>query len=183
MQEDANAPPPVDPVDHIEWRDGETLNPNFWNPNVVFNPELHLLERSILRTGWVQPILINPDGIIIDGFHRWRLAMTSKPLLQRYRGRVPCSVIDVDELGAMLLTVRMNRAKGSHIATRMHEFVTRLLNDFHVDPTWLAQEIGATKEEIDLLTQENVFKARKLQDHRYSRAWYPIETGTRPEDP
>jgi len=167
--------PACDPVDRIEWRDAATLNSNLWNPNVVFNPELELLERNILKMGWVQPILINPDGLIIDGFHRWQLARSSKKLLERYGGKVPCSVIQVGQVEAMLLTVRMNRARGTHVATRMHELVSRLLNEFHMDPAELALEIGATKDEVELLSQENVFKARNLKDYRYGRAWYPVE--------
>ena len=63
-----------DPINNIEWLDANELDGNDYYPNVVFTPELKLLELSILKTGWVQPILISRDKIIIDGFHRWSLS-------------------------------------------------------------------------------------------------------------
>lgn len=165
-----------DPITSIEWRDARSLLQNDYNPNIVFTPELRLLERSLLQTGWVQPILINQDGIIIDGFHRSRLSIDSKRIVERYNYQCPCAVLDVDRATAMLLTVRMNRAKGTHVAVRMAEMIKELIDKHHVDPKQIADEIGATKEEIDLLYQDGVFKARNLKDYKYSKAWYPIET-------
>lgn len=166
----------LDPISRIEWRDASTLDGNDYNPNVVFTPELRLLERSLLKTGWVQPILINKEGVIIDGFHRSRLSLDSKPLRERYGGRCPCAVLDVDRATAMLLTIRMNRAKGSHVALRMSNIVRELIDQHHLDPSEIAQEIGATRDEIDLLYQEDVFKQRNIKDYAYSKAWYPAES-------
>lgn len=161
---------------NIDWRDAKTLDGNSWNPNCVFMPELRLLERSILLQGWLQPILINPRGIVIDGFHRWRLSLDSERIREKFAGKVPCVVMDVDDGHAMLLTVRMNRAKGTHVAMRMASLVRRLLDEFHFTPEQIAVELGATADEVALLSQENVFKARDLKNYAYSKAWYPIET-------
>lgn len=137
-----------DPISRIEWRKARDLQANGYNPNVVFTPELKLLERSILKTGWVQPILITPKGTIIDGFHRHRLAQDSKKLLEKYSGLVPCAVLDIDESQAMILTIRMNRAKGTHIAVRMSEIVHKLIDEYNLPPEQIAQEIGATKMKL-----------------------------------
>ena len=169
-------PKSIDPIGNIEWRDAETLTANAWNPNVVFNMELRLLERSILKTGWVQPILITKFGTIIDGFHRWMLARESVQMKTRYNGQVPCAVLDVPEDVAMLLTVRMNRAKGTHVAVRMSTLVKALIDDHHYDVQMVADEIGATKDEVELLYQDSIFEAKHLKDYRYSRAWVPEET-------
>lgn len=168
-----------DPITRIEWRDAHSLNANDYNPNHVMSPEMRLLERSILKTGWVQPILITKDGTIIDGFHRTTLSRASKALQEVYAGKVPCTVLDVDRAQAMILTVRMNRAKGSHIALRMSKMVAELVNELGVSPDALADEIGATKHEIDLLLQEGVFKAKKIKEHKYSKAWEPYEDGVK----
>jgi ParB-like chromosome segregation protein Spo0J len=164
-----------DPISNIEWRDASTLDANDYNPNAVFTPELRLLERSLLLTGWVQPILITREGTIIDGFHRTRLAMESAALRARYGGKVPCAVLDVTRDKAMILTIRMNRAKGSHVAVRMSEIVRELIDVHHCDPQEVAIEIGATKEEIDLLYQDGVFKMKNMDAYRYGKAWYPAE--------
>lgn len=164
-----------DPINSIEWRDAASLNANNYNPNLVFRPELQLLERSILLTGYVQPILITPDRTIIDGFHRVMLARDSVNLQKRYKGQVPCAVLDVPRDRAMLLTIRMNRAKGTHVAVRMSQIVHELIDVFHCDPQEIAIEIGASREEVDLLYQDGVFKMKNIADYQYSKAWYPAE--------
>lgn len=165
-----------DPINNIQWLDAHELEANDYNPNAVFSPELKLLERSILRTGWVQPVLISRDKIIIDGFHRWSLSKDSKAIRAKYNGKVPCAVLDVDRGEAMVLTVRMNRAKGSHIAVRMSEMIKELIDIHKYDVGDLCAELGATKKEIDLLYQDGVFKARNIKDYKYSKAWVPAES-------
>lgn len=171
-----------EPLMNIEWRDSRTLNANDYNPNVVFNQELRLLERSIMLTGWVQPILITKDGTIIDGFHRSRLSQESKQLINKYNYLCPCAVLDVPREQAMVLTIRMNRAKGSHVALRMSHIVHELIDDLKMPPEQVAQEIGATKAEVDLLYQDNVFTMKGIKDYKYSKAWYPAESRNRKRD-
>lgn len=166
-----------DPIGNIEWIEAEGLRANSYNPNVVFGPELKLLERSILLTGWVQPILVTPERTIIDGFHRWRLSCESTALRKRYAGRCPCVVLPVSRAQAMVMTVRMNRAKGSHVAVRMSALVRALIDEHGLDRQEIADEIGATMAEVELLYQESVFAAKNSKDYSYSKAWYPIETG------
>lgn len=170
---------PTDPISCIEWRRADELDANDYNPNVVFTPELRLLEKSILKTGWVQPILINPEGTIIDGFHRATLARTSEAIRQRYGGRCPCAIIRCGRAAAMLMTVRMNRAKGSHVAVRMSALVRELIDEHQLDPQEIADEMGATLDEVELLRQEGVFKHRNLDKAPFSRAWVPEEDGRR----
>ena len=165
----------TDPIERIEWRLASSLKANNYNPNVVFTPELRLLERSILTQGWVQPVLINEDGTIIDGFHRSRLAQDSEALRAKYQGRVPCAVLHLTRPEAMLATIRMNRAKGSHVAARMHDIVRELIDDHDLDPQEIAQAIGANRDEVDLLYQEGVFAVKDIKNYAYSKAWVPVE--------
>ncbi|WP_039828123.1 ParB N-terminal domain-containing protein [Nocardia testacea] len=173
-------PTPADenPIDHIQWVPADTLDPNVWNPNRVHRPELRLLERSLLSTSWIQPLMVNPDRIIIDGFHRWRLSQDSAAVRKRWRGRVPVAVLDVDRPTAMLMTIRINRAKGTHAAVEMSAIVHELLTVHHLDPDQIAAEIGGTRQEVDLLAQDGVFTARGIADHAYSPAWYPKDAKT-----
>jgi hypothetical protein len=76
----------------------------------------------------------------------------------------------------MIVTIRMNRAKGTHVAVRMSEIVRTLIDQMGVLPEELAQDIGATKAEIDLLYQEGVFKMKNIKDYKYSKAWVPSDT-------
>lgn len=160
-----------DPINHIEWIDSRELKANDYNPNVVFTPELKLLESSILLTGWIQPILIDKEYNIIDGFHRASLSKDSKKMIERYQYKAPVCMLPLDRPQAMLMTVRINRAKGTHIATRMSEMIKELIDKHGLLHEEIMAGIGASRKEVDLLYQEGVFKARKLDKVKYSQAW------------
>jgi len=172
-----------DPIRFIEWLDASTLNTNDYNPNVVFNTELRLLERSIMKTGWVQPILVGREGlVVIDGFHRKMLAQESKALRERYHGQVPCAVLNVSRAEAMIMTIRMNRAKGSHVAVRMASIIKELVDVHGVPKEDIGKEIGATAMEVDVLYQDSLFKARSLSSYEYSKAWVAAEKPSERKD-
>ena len=169
---------PIDPLNTFAWYRCSDLSANDYNPNVVLTPELRLLERSILKSGWVQPVIAAPSLIIIDGFHRFMLSKDpAGQLYVRYGGWLPVVILDVSDGEAMLLTIRMNRAKGTHVALRMSAIVRKLIDVHHMDPQQIMAEMGATREEVDLLYQEDVFKAKNIAGYVYSKAWEPREDG------
>lgn len=165
-----------DPICNITWLPSDDLNGNDYNPNFVMDGELRLLERSILKQGWIQPVLVNPDNIIIDGFHRVKLSQQSKALRRKYDGMVPCVVLKISRPKAMLLTVRINRAKGTHAAVRMADLIKELIDEHGFEREEVAAEIGATAKEVDLLYQDSIFHAKGLEKYRYSNAWIPKES-------
>lgn len=171
----------ADPINHILWVPAASLVSNHYNPNRVHKPEMRLLERSLLLTGWLQPLLVNPDRIIIDGFHRWRLAQDSQRIQQRWGGRVPVAVLDLSEPEAMMMTIRINRAKGTHVAVHMSAIVHALIEKHFYDPQEIAAGIGANLDEVRLLAQDGVFEIKGIKDWAYSQAWYPAEDGRRAE--
>lgn len=161
------------PISNIEWRGADDLKANEYNPNMVLTQELKLLEHSILKNGWLHPILITADGTIIDGFHRWALSRSSKAIRAMTGGRVPCVVLPISEPERMLLTIRINRAKGVHAAVKMSDIIKKLVNTYGYTMPAICEGIGATKDEVELLMAEDVFKALKIPEHQYSKAWYP----------
>ena len=168
----------MDPIDHIQWLPASSLRANHWNPNRMHKQESKLLTLSILETGWIQPILANKTGLIIDGFHRWRLAQDESALVARWGGLCPVATLDMPDDEAMAVTVRINRAKGSHVAVEMHRLVADLLTNWGWTRERVATSIGATLKEVDVLAQSGVFAARKTADHKYSPAWYPVEAAS-----
>lgn len=166
-----------EPVENIKWIDCDSLKANHYNPNRVMNAEMNLIERSILRTGWIQPILVNKNLTIIDGFHRWTLSRLSTQLREKYHGKVPCAVLDVSDAEAMVITVRINRAKGTHLAFRMSEYIKELLTVHKIPMDDLAKDIGATMDEVELLRRGDVFEAKDIENWAYSEAWFPAESG------
>jgi ParB-like chromosome segregation protein Spo0J len=165
----------LDPINNIQWLEADSLIANAWNPNRVHKAELKLLEYSLLSTGWIQPILANKDNLIIDGFHRWRLSQDSKAIKARWGGKVPVAVLDIDRPHAMLMTIRINRAKGSHVAVNMSEIVRELLEVHGYAAEEIAKEMGANLDEVNLLAQDGVFAVKNIAKWSYSPAWYPVE--------
>jgi ParB-like chromosome segregation protein Spo0J len=142
----------------------------------VYTPELKLLKLSLLTQGWMQPILVNREGdkfVIIDGFHRYMLAKEDAEVKAMSNGKVPCAVLDLDKADRMMLTIRINRAKGSHIAIKMHDIIVKLVEDHAQAPAQIAKQIGATSQEVELLLMDGVFKKLDSANHKYSKAWYP----------
>jgi hypothetical protein len=167
----------LEPVENIQWIPCDELKANHYNPNRVMNAEMNLIEKSIMKTGWIQPILVNTNRTIIDGFHRWTLSKLSTQLRERYEGKVPCCVLDVSDAEAMIITVRINRAKGTHLAFRMADYVKEIVQTHKVPIDQLARDIGATLDEVQLLMQNDVFSAKKIENWTYSEAWVPAESG------
>lgn len=167
----------LEPVENIKWIHSSELKANHYNPNRVMNAEMNLIERSILKTGWIQPILVNRNNIIIDGFHRWTLSQCSEQLKDKYKGKVPCCVLDVSDTEAMVITVRINRAKGTHLAFRMSEYVREIVEKHGVPMDELAKDIGATFEEVQLLMKSDMFEHKDVENWAYSEAWFPAESG------
>jgi ParB-like chromosome segregation protein Spo0J len=165
------------PISRIQWIDVNKLNPNEYNPNHVLTAEMKLLKFSILKSGWIQPILVSEDMHIIDGFHRYTLAKTQDDVWALTHGKVPCAVLDINEAERMMLTVRINRAKGNHIALKMHELVTTLVETHGLSPDEIGKNIGADKHEIETLLMENVFEKKDVANKPFSRAWYPKGSG------
>lgn len=164
-----------EPIDNIVWVHAGTLTANNYNPNYVVGPELRLLEHSLLSTGWIQPILATKDGEIIDGFHRWKLATDSKKVFSRWGGMVPVAYLPIPRHKAMAMTVRINRAKGQHVAVRMADLVRELVDDHGLTPAEVAEEIGGTVAEVELLYDNSLFKSMDLKNYRYSREWVPYD--------
>jgi len=171
-----------DPIDNVKWVPISSIKPNNWNPNFVFGPEMKLLEHAILTDGWLQPLIISTNGILIDGFHRFLLSNESKEIKKKYKGMVPVVERDISDAEAMMLTVRINRAKGTHTAFRMAELVQQLVDDHGISYEEIMDGIGAKRDEVDLLYKGGVFKKRDLDHWEYSKAWYPEEVPTAPED-
>jgi len=161
------------PINHIQWIHKDKLKANNYNPNHVFPKELELIARSIQRNGWLQPIIINQDNTIIDGFHRVTLIKTTPQLSKLTNHKIPCIQLNLTPTQQKLLTIRINRAKGTHTAYKMHEVIQQLHHEGLTIET-IAKEIGANKEEITLLLHDNIFEKENFTEtSKYSQAWTP----------
>jgi len=154
------------PIESIVWKSPHDLNANDYNPNHVISKEMKLLELSIKKSGWVQAILITEEDVIIDGFHRVTIARVNN-------WKVPCAVLQMSEAERIMLTIRINRAKGTHVALKMASIMKHLVNDLGVPKSKICEGIGCDKSEVELLLLEDVFEKEDIKSHQYSNAWYP----------
>lgn len=131
----------------------DTLRPNRWNPNEQ-DPETFRKElASIRRFGFVQPIIVRPDGDnrweIIDGEHRWKAA--------RELGMATVPIFDVGPIPdseAQQLTVILNELRGKPNEKKLGEVLKNLL----------ASETLDRLTEVMPYTKEQYGKIAKLPD-------------------
>lgn len=153
------------PLTDIVWKSADELTANDYNPNVVQPQELELIELSLRKHGWLQAILVTQHNVIIDGFHRWSIS-------KKNGWQVPCIVFDMTEQERKLLTIRINRAKGTHVAVRMSDIVKSLVND-GLSREYVAEQIGAKIFEVNLLLEDSIFTKHNVEQHTYSKSWVP----------
>lgn len=159
------------PLDHVEWRDPKTLFANSYNPNRVFGAEFELLKVSILASGWTQPVVIQPSGEIIDGFHRWTLSRTDPDIQAVSGGLVPCVVSKLSKEEQILATVRHNRARGAHGILKMADIVRQLV-DLGLDAKGIAARLKMHEAEVErLLTAPSAADA--FGKDTYGKGWVP----------
>lgn len=164
------------PVSTVEWLDPSELSANTYNPNVVAPPELRLLAVSILEDGWTQPIVARADGEIVDGFHRWRLAVTDPKIAAVAGGLVPVvRLAPADAVHQRMSTIRHNRARGSHHVVRMAEIVRGLLDD-GLTPAEVIARLEMESEEVERLAERGRMTERGAGE-TLSKAWVPDTSG------
>lgn len=167
----------TDPITKIQWVDAQKLQANHYNPNVVLDQELNLLEFSILSNGWIQPVLIDEEYNIIDGYHRAYLSKNSKKLQAKYEGKCPVVIMEMSVPERMMLTVRINRAKGNHVSVKMHDIVKTLIDEYKLTEKEICKGMGCTLAEVRLLYKDDVFDHLNIREHKYSRSWRSPKQG------
>jgi hypothetical protein len=161
------------PLDVVEWVDPRTLRANDYNPNKVFRPEMELLKLSIMEDGWTQPIVATPDGVIVDGFHRFTLGSTDPDIRRMSGGLVPVVRTSPTSAGnARAATVRHNRARGQHGIMSMGEIV-RAMQTEGMPSEVICQKLGMEEEELIRLADERPSPNRAGKDS-FGRGWVPV---------
>tara|TARA_R110000868_G_scaffold337367_1_gene598271 strand:+ start:4715 stop:5212 length:498 start_codon:yes stop_codon:yes gene_type:complete len=161
------------PLDKITWIDRNELKPNNYNPNKVAPPELKLLKISIMEDGWTQPIVINPDHTIVDGFHRWTVS-GHKEIFDLTDGKVPTVMIEPKDFSQQqMATIRHNRARGTHGVLEMSNIVTDMVSD-GVSGEEIMKRLSMEREEVvRLLFRAGIPKSDVFKESEFSSAWKP----------
>ena len=135
----------------------EKIRANAYNPNVTMPPEMKLLELSIWEDGYTMPCVcyhIEDEDIyeLVDGYHRYRVMLTSKRVYEREKGLLPVSVIRKSLAERMASTIRHNRARGVHKIELMSKLVGDLCKS-GMSYAWIRRILGMDKDELLRLKQ------------------------------
>lgn len=148
-----------------------SIRPPKWTTSCyIVSPDYKRLSKSIDTYGFFSPIVIQKDGAIIDGFHRWTVAN------ELNISQVPVVVADVDDIEAMLLHIDLNRYRGIVIAKYLSRMMQRIMESDRFSEDQLRERMGLGQDEFDILLDGTLIKMRKIKQHSYSPAWVPIES-------
>ena len=105
--------------------------------------EFDRLKRDIERHGVTSPIIVNADGVVIDGHHRLRIWK----LLKKPFKTLPVEVVNADDAQAKELAVSLNACRRHMSDAELDEYVGKgLLEGKSVRD--MAEETGKSKSTI-----------------------------------
>lgn len=166
-----------EPVSCIQWVPAEMIAANDYNPNTMTPVEKKLLELSLLKDGFTQPVVVTRSGPdaknyqVVDGYHRFTLSQKPK-LRKRLLGHVPVVCIRTrwdEPAGLMATTIRHNRARGQHRVAAMSDIV-RDLSRLGWNDERISKELGMEQDEVLRLKQISGL-TELFRSGEYSEAW------------
>lgn len=175
-----------EPVDFVEWVSVDEVEANDYNPNSVAPPEMDLLRLSIVADGYTQPIVTNEEGdtrVVVDGFHRNRVARECEDVAARVQGYLPVVQIRGDRTDRgdrMASTIRHNRARGKHQVIAMSDIVLELKRRNWSDEK-IGKQLGMDPDEVLRLAQITGL-AEAFKDRDFSQAWEAILSDEEADD-
>lgn len=161
------------PINKVEWVHRDTLKPNYYNPNSVAPPEMKLLKISIIEDGWTQPIVATPDGVIVDGFHRWTVSGHTE-VYGLTGGYVPVVFIKPkDDASQKMATIRHNRARGTHAVLKMADIVESMIKE-GLSGDEICERLQMELEEVvRLANRKGIPKTAIVVKSTFSKSWNP----------
>ena len=147
-----------------------------WRATHTLKPDLSLLVDSISDYGLLSPIVVQKStNLVIDGHHRLIAISLSKSLTKMFSPGVFCNVVEVDDIDAMVMHIRLNRARGTIVAKHMSSIVKSLNQSRKYSIDEIDKLFNMVLPESELMLDGSLLKMRKTKEHIYSPAWVPIE--------
>jgi ParB-like chromosome segregation protein Spo0J len=133
---------------------------------------MRLLKLSITEDGWTQPIVITPEFEVVDGFHRWSLALFDVDIQRISNGLVPCVILEKkNRADRQYSTVRHNRARGQHGIKKMVTIIQELYQAGESKES-IMRRMGLDEEEFDRLIDFSTSPENKSKDS-FGKGWIP----------
>ncbi len=150
----------------------DLVHGNEYNPNKVAPPEMRLLTLSIEKDGMTMPVVVADDKngwVVVDGFHRRRVAKAKAHIRQSLGGYLPIVRLNKSLEDRITSTVRHNMARGAHQVELTAKLVT-LLRRHNWTNERIGKELGMDPDEVLRLKQMQGL-AEAFSDREFSRAW------------
>jgi ParB-like chromosome segregation protein Spo0J len=146
-----------------------------WRATHCLKPDQRVLVQSLTESGWLLPLVATPNGTLVDGHYRWQLARENKRLAKVLGDLVPVHVVDVDEVDAMVMHLRLNMGRGRVVGHKASQVLRLVLRSGKYTDVQLQEQLRLNDDEWDLLVDGDLVKKRNVPEHRYSPAWVPVE--------
>lgn len=116
------------------------------NPNQMTDIQMDGLSESLKMFGFVEPIIVNQDNMLVDGEHRYTAWMRL--------GHTTIKAIKLDLTGAELKLLRQakNKLKGQHDIVKDMDELQALLSNY--DSSVVAALTGQTTESLEYLISQ-----------------------------
>jgi len=146
-----------------------------WNATHILRPDLLVLAESMATDGMLSPFIVQRSGgNVIDGSQRLKLILGNKHFEEMF-AEVPVVWKDVSDTKAMIMHVQLNRGRGSILAKALSSIVRTLKRSRALDVADFGKKFCMKGDELELMLDGTILKHRKVANHRYSRAWVPVE--------
>jgi len=132
----------------------EELRPNEYNPNKMSGAKYEVMKSNIAEEGMLQPLLVNEDMTIIDGYHRW------KACKELGIEEVWAVIISDGEERAKLKTLAMNKIRGKNNPVLFADLLKSLLEQDEFDEEFISVNTG-----IDVSDINDIIKLSELDDN------------------
>lgn len=131
----------------IEMVDPATLKPNNYNPNIMTALQMESLVADFRENGWIgQPVIVNNELEIIDGYHRWKAG------LEVGFQKIPIVKFQPEnEEHQKIVTIALNSKRGEMNPMKLAELILELRSKFSFEE--LSSKLGFTTGDLkDKLT-------------------------------
>jgi ParB-like chromosome segregation protein Spo0J len=131
------------------------------NPNKMTEKQLASVANSIKKYGFIVPIIVNKDNVIIDGHQRF---LAGKKL---GLDEVPVVKLDVDKVDAKLLKQIMNKLKGTHdfdLDLEEYKAILEAQGDLDYLKEYVAMEDEEIQEILNSLNPPKQYTEEELDD-------------------
>ena len=142
--------------------------PNNYNPNKVDEEIMQQLKKTIQRDGFLQPLLLRKDPeqegkySIIDGEHRYRI------LLELEKTEAPSIVLEKDDDMSKILTINMNKLRGSFDIVKLAEVIHSLKTTYSVAE--IEDLLGYKPDELQKFDDLLDFDIKKYNEEEKNQA-------------